>query len=102
MPPTGRLGVRYDVTKKIWVEASCVAAAKADKLSTRDEADTSRIPPGGTPGYVVYDLRAGWDITQDLSVSVAVENVGDEDYRVHGSGINEPGRNFVLAADVTF
>jgi hemoglobin/transferrin/lactoferrin receptor protein len=32
----------------------------------------------------------------------AVENLGDKDYRVHGSGVNQPGRNLVLAVDFLF
>ena len=31
-----------------------------------------------------------------------VENITDEDYRIHGSGQNMPGRNFYFAVDVTF
>lgn len=102
MPPTGRVGLRWDQANKYWVEATCTIAARADKLSTRDTADTSRIPPGGTPGYTVYDVRAGWDCTENLTLSLAVENITDEDYRVHGSGVNEPGRNFVVAMQSTF
>jgi len=86
----------------LWIEGAVLAAAKADKLSTRDAGDTSRIPPGGTPGYVVADLRAGWQAAPGLSLSLAIENVTDEDYRVHGSGVNEPGRNLVLACDWLF
>ena len=102
MPPTGRLGMRWSPCKTVWIEGACTAAAKADKLSTRDRSDTSRIPPGGTPGYAVYDIRANWSCTEDLKLSLAVENIADEDYRIHGSGINEAGRNVILAADWTF
>jgi len=102
MPPTGRLGLRWDPGSKYWIEGSCTIAAKADKLSSRDEADTSRVPPGGTPGYTVYDIRAGWNFTDDIALSLAVENVTDEDYRVHGSGVNEAGRNIVVAMETTF
>ncbi|MBN1557123.1 MAG: TonB-dependent receptor, partial [Lentisphaerae bacterium] len=102
MPPTGRLGVRWARARRYWIEAACTMAGKADKLSTRDAADTSRIPPGGTPGYVVYDVRAGWKPLPDLALSLAVENVTDADYRIHGSGVNEPGRNVVLTADWVF
>lgn len=102
MPPTGRVGLRWDAGGRCWVESTCTVAAEADDLSSQEAADTSRIPPGGTPGYTVVDVRAGWRHSEALAFSVAVENIGDEDYRVHGSGINEPGRNVVLAADMTF
>jgi hemoglobin/transferrin/lactoferrin receptor protein len=102
MPPTGRLGLRWDLDAKYWIEGACTAAAKADKLNTRDQSDTSRIPPDGTPGYTVYDIRAGWNCSDSLALSVAVENITDEDYRIHGSGVNEPGRNLVVAMQSTF
>jgi len=77
-------------------------AEKADKLSADDERDTQRIPNGGTPGYAVLTLRGGVTVLEDLALTLALENVADEDYRIHGSGVNEPGRNLVLQADWTF
>lgn len=103
MPPTGRLGLRWDLMEgEYWLEGSCTAAGDADTLSTRDESDTSRIPPGGTPGYTVYDIRGGWNYSDDLALSAAVENLTDEDYRIHGSGVNEPGRNLVITLESVF
>jgi hemoglobin/transferrin/lactoferrin receptor protein len=103
MPPTGNIGLRWSTTdKKYWIEGACTIAATADKLSTRDKADTSRIPAGGTPGYTVYDIRTGCNINKNMSLSLAVENITDEDYRIHGSGINEPGRNIVVAIESKF
>ena len=102
MPLTGRLGIRWTPNDSLWIEGACTAAAKADKLSTRDRSDTSRIPPGGTPGYTSGDIRVGWKYTDDLVLTLAVENITDEDYRIHGSGLNEPGRNIILAADWVF
>jgi len=102
MPPTGRVGLRWDIADRYWLEGACTIAADADKLSTRDQSDTSRIPPGGTPGYTVCDIRAGWDCSDSLALSVAVENITDEDYRIHGSGLNEAGRNFIVAVEGTF
>jgi hemoglobin/transferrin/lactoferrin receptor protein len=32
----------------------------------------------------------------------AVENISDKDYRIHGSGLNEPGFNVILGADCRF
>jgi hemoglobin/transferrin/lactoferrin receptor protein len=97
MPPTGQLGLRWDhADKTLWAEAVCTAAGDADQLSTRDKADTQRIPPGGTPGYVTLDVRGGWRVADGLDVWAGLENVTNEDYRIHGSGVNEPGVNFKL------
>lgn len=103
MPPVAQLGMRWQSDAgKYWAEASADLAAKADKLSADDKRDTQRIPPGGTPGYAVYNLRSGMKVTDNLAVSLSMENALDEDYRIHGSGVNEPGRNFVLTASCAF
>lgn len=103
MPPTVELGLRWQrEDRKYWVEVVGNAADKADKLSADDERDTQRIPPGGTPGYAVCSLRGGSKVTDNLNLSLAVENLLDEDYRIHGSGVNEPGRNVILTATCTF
>ena len=73
-----------------------------DRLSTRDRADTQRIPEGGTPGWTVVDLGWGVPLDHESSVGIALENVFDVDYRRHGSGINEPGRNLVVRFEQSF
>ena len=54
-------------------------------------------PPGGTPGWTVYNLHGGLDISRDLTVTLAVENITNKDYRIHGSGVNEAGTNFIAS-----
>jgi hemoglobin/transferrin/lactoferrin receptor protein len=103
MPPTAEVGVRWDEPRKrYWFETDCRMAAKADKLSLRDEGDTQRIPHGGTPGYAVFGIRGGCRVQAWLDVSMALENIFDKDYRIHGSGVNEPGRNLVLTVAAQF
>ena len=103
MPLTGQAAVRWQPAgRPYWLEAVVDAAEKADRLSADDERDTQRIPPGGTPGYAVLTLRGGATVRDDLQLTVALENVADEDYRIHGSGVNEPGRNLVVQAEWTF
>jgi outer membrane receptor protein involved in Fe transport len=77
-------------------------AGKADKLSADDKRDTQRISPGGTPGYAVFHVRTGTQLTKNIELSLALENIFDKDYRIHGPGANEPGRNLVLTANCTF
>ncbi len=77
-------------------------AAKQDDLSTRDSNDTSRIPPGGTPEYLVLDLRYGFMLTDNLKINLVADNLLNKDYRVHGSGTNMPGRNFIVNMSLNF
>lgn len=97
MPTTAHLSMRYDANQMPWwMTVSLIAAEKADRLSTRDQSDTDRIPQGGTPGYGVVNFRAGYRFSEQLTFNFTLENLLDKDYRIHGSGQNEAGRNFVL------
>jgi len=97
-PLAGRLALRYEHEESgCWVMFESVMTDDQDQLALRDETDTSRIPPGGTPGYTVYNLRGGLDLSENLSLTAAVENLTDKNYRVHGSGVNEPGLNVVFS-----
>jgi len=98
MPTQVNLGGRWQAHGgRAWFEALFSIADDQDRLSTRDRADTDRIPSEGTPGYSYFTVRGGWRLGNDWRLSVAVENVLDENYRIHGSGLNEPGRNLVLS-----
>lgn len=102
-PLRGSVAVRYDSPdERWWVEGRVTAADEADKLSEGDKGDTQRIPPGGTPGYVVASLRGGWQANENVALTLALENLTDEDYRIHGSGLNEPGFGAVVGARVEF
>nr|HPJ56653.1 TonB-dependent receptor [Kiritimatiellia bacterium] len=103
MPFTVQAAVRWQPAgKSYWLEAAVDAAEKASRLSDSDERDTQRIPEGGTPGYGVLTLRGGVALFDGLNLTLALENVTDEDYRIHGSGVNEPGRNLVVQAEWVF
>ncbi|QQL45946.1 TonB-dependent receptor [Sulfuriroseicoccus oceanibius] len=103
LPLSGQLGVRWDSPeRRIWVELLGQGADKQDRLSFGDQKDTQRIPPGGTPGYVLGTVRGGWHVTENVTLVAAVENFTDEEYRVHGSGVNGAGRNFVVSGEWRF
>ena len=103
MPLTVNLGTRYQpADENYWIEGVLTLVDKADKLALRDKTDTNRIPPDGTPGYGVVTLRGGTQLSKHLNLSIAIENLTNKDYRIHGSGQNEPGTNFVLSLNSTF
>jgi len=85
-----------------WAQLDVRGVAKADKLSSGDKSDDQRIPPGGTPGYVLLNLSAGQQLSESVRIDLALNNLLDEAYRSHGSGSNEPGRGVVLGLEVSF
>jgi len=87
---------------KLWLEGLVTVFGKGDRLNTRDSRDTQRIPPGGTPDYWLATVRGGYWFRDNILLTAAVENIFDEAYRAHGSGQNEPGRNFVFGAEIHF
>ena len=103
MPPQFHFVTRYAPPKSNWWgDISILAVGKADDLSLKDETDSSRIPPNGTPGYALVGISGGRQWGEGSSVFLAVENLGDVDYRVHGSGLNGGGRNFILSFSRSF
>lgn len=103
MPSTVNAGLRWEEERgRFWAEFATTVAATQDRLPLQDQRDVQRIPPGGTPGYEVYHLRAGWRPCPNFTLTAALENLSDADYRVHGSGVNEPGRNLILMAGLRF
>jgi hemoglobin/transferrin/lactoferrin receptor protein len=103
MPITAQIGLRYQIPEwHLAIQGWCTIAGRQDKLSSGDLRDTDRIPPGGTPGYSVFDLTLTWEPCENFMLRASIENIGDKDYRIHGSGVNEPGRNFIAAMNVRF
>jgi len=102
-PLMGSVALRWThPNEKLWIEGRLTAAATADKLAANDKGDTQRIPIGGTPSYVTASILAGWQAREDLSLTLALENMTNEDYRIHGSGQNEPGFNAILGVRLDF
>jgi outer membrane receptor protein involved in Fe transport len=49
-----------------------------------------------TAGWATVALRAGYPLGERTTVYISVENMLDQNYRVHGSGVDAPGRNFYV------
>ena len=103
MPLTMQMGLRYDdPLDRFFAETRVLHAENADKLSFGDQRDTSRIPRGGTPGYTVWHSYGGFNFDERTTVLLALENITDVDYRIHGSGLNMAGRNLVISLETRF
>lgn len=102
-PTSVHAGLRWEPQElSYWGELLVVWAGDADRLSLRDQSDTSRIPLGGTEGHTVLDLRGGWQVSKGWEVLFGIENLADVNYRTHGSGSNRVGRNIYLGFTWSF
>lgn len=92
-PLSGTASLRWTGSPRgPWVEYLFRWATAQTRLGARDLRD-SRIPEGGTPGYGVHGVRAGTTLASDLSVTAGLENLTDELYRTHASGVDGAGRH---------
>lgn len=98
LPFSGFLAARWTAPdERWWLEARLTGAVAEGRIHPADQAaDNQRIPTGGTPGYLVASLYAGWQATQRLEFNAGIENIEDADHRIHGSGQNEPGLSGIV------
>jgi hemoglobin/transferrin/lactoferrin receptor protein len=102
-PPSGFLAVRWnDPRRDTWFELFTSMAYHQHRLTAADRADPQRIPPGGLPGYAVFGARGSTEVAEGLRASLAIENIADRDYRIMGSGLNEPGTNVIMTLEARF
>ncbi len=102
IPPLfGKLGARWQLRESLGLEAYGFYASSQARLSDRDRIDP-RINPDGTAGWATLNARVSWRVNRAFELAVRMENLADKQYREHGSGLDEPGRNVILTADYRF
>lgn len=92
-PLNGKLALQYNKSR-IFGEVEYLFAAKQDRLSGGD-IDDHRIPNGGTPGWDILNLKAGYS-WEKISINGGLQNIFNQAYRIHGSGVDGYGRSFWL------
>ena len=85
----------------MWLGSALRWAGNQSRLAPADRSDP-RIPPGGTPGFAIWDLRAGYRFDPFVLVGLVFENVIDSPYRYHGSGVNGASRSLNLSVEFGF
>jgi len=102
IPPLfGKLGALWQANEALSLEGYTLYAAGQDRLSASDRSDP-RINPNGTAGWATLNARIGWRVNAHFDLALRGENLADKRYREHGTGLDEPGRNFLLTADYRF
>lgn len=96
-PLNGRVITNY-VYKKWFSSAELLFASKQDRLAQGDK-DDNRIQKSGTPGWNILNAYFGYEIDK-VKINISLQNLFNEDYRLHGSGINGVGRSASLMVAV--
>jgi outer membrane receptor protein involved in Fe transport len=99
IPPTqGILGSRWRTEDhRTWIDLYAWLVREQDRINFQDFTD-ARIPVGGTPAFQTLNLRLGHTLGRrhNHQLSLTLENLFDQGYRVHGSGVDGPGFNAIF------
>ena len=91
IPPTqGILGLRWrDPELRSYFAIYTWMVRRQDRLDPVRDVTDERIPAGGTPGYATLNLRIGrtYGCCDQHRLSLSLENITDQPYLVHGSGV---------------
>jgi hemoglobin/transferrin/lactoferrin receptor protein len=102
VPPLfGLAGIKWFNHRGMEWELYYRFALKQDRLSA-DDMDDPRIPEHGTPAWSTLNTRFSMPLGSRLNMQVALENIFDINYREHASGVNGPGRNFIVSLDYRY
>jgi outer membrane receptor protein involved in Fe transport len=111
---TVKLSWHEPTQKRLWVELSSEAAAAFDRIPSdriyRDpgyrtdpqDMESPLIgPEGRVPGWIVFNLRGEYALSETLTLNLAAENITDKGYRRVHSRWDEYGFNLVLSVTVS-
>lgn len=98
-PAFGRISTEY-LKKKFFAALDLTGASAQKRLAAGDKAD-HRIHPTGTPGWGIISFRSGYK-TSSFALHAGIENILDQQYRFHGSGIDAYGRMWWMKLTVGF
>ena len=119
-PLNGIVGIQWEpLNTQYWAMFFVRAAAEQRRLnrsdirdpriqgSTRDPAEVKFDANGaaidaGTPGWWTLNIRGGVKLFDSTRLTLSLENLLNQRYRQHGSGVNSPGFNVSLSLDNRF
>ncbi|HYG52633.1 MAG TPA: TonB-dependent receptor [Flavobacteriales bacterium] len=73
------------------------SAKKLNDYSGSGEDNLQYATPVGMPAWFTLNIRASYQLHKYVSLQAGVDNIFDTQYRTFASGINAPGRNFIVA-----
>jgi len=101
IPPfNGYVGGIYRPFRQLSFDVGMMFASSQNRLSHGD-IDDDRIADGGTPGWTSVHIESHFEWKM-LKFNTGLENILNTLYRVHGSGVDAPGRRFWVSLTIGF
>ena len=104
IPPVyGRTRVSYSYKKlKLTLNVDYNGWKTPDQMSiTGEDNEDEGLVGEGFPSYAILSIGSAYQLTSQLRIQVAVENILDTFYKPFASGIAGPGRNFIFTLRAT-
>ncbi|MCW9705248.1 TonB-dependent receptor [Fodinibius salsisoli] len=97
-PLFGAAGITYKA-KQIKVEAYTEFNGKKDiDLFSPSERNKPHLyTPEGTPAWATLNMKASYQVNEEVMINAGIENILDKHYRPYSSGISAAGRNISVA-----
>jgi hemoglobin/transferrin/lactoferrin receptor protein len=64
------------------------------KFNMNGEDNPQYALPSGSPAWYTLNARIAYQISRQIRIQAALENIFDVNYRTFSSGLSGPGRNF--------
>ncbi|HEX5137466.1 MAG TPA: TonB-dependent receptor [Planctomycetota bacterium] len=115
IPFNGTLGVNYHPTDRIYFQLASHMVASFDQIpeafynaeafffrNPQDESQGTLRGDHSVPGYTLWDLRVGVQVTEKATVTIGIDNLFDKKYRAFGDRHDGPGFTFLCGISFDF
>lgn len=98
-PAFGKISLRYALLhNRLKLEGFAMYAGwkHLEDYNFIGEDNFAFATSNGMPSWYTLNIRANYNVNNELSLQLACENILDRNYRMFASNISAPGRNFIL------
>ena len=109
-PLNGLAGVRYTGADEQWyAQLGLRWATRQDRLGAADRNDPAICPASGsstgglcrgTPAFAALDIHGAARLHRMLRLTLALQNLTNESYRLHGAALDAPGVSASLGLEL--